>query len=821
MRVLKFGGTSVGSAERIEQVIKILKSYNDRGIVFTSVFSAVGGMTNKLVQMSEEAAAQKETYTQTLKEFEEIHFDLVRKLVDVKDQSSVFAAIKRLVNELEDVLQGVFLVQELSQKSMDFILSHGERMNVIILAKAAEQRGLKCVAVDTRKIVKTNSDFGRAKVDFGKTDQLIKDLYSQDADSIKLVTGFIGSDDNGNTTTLGRGGSDYTASIIAAALEAEETEIWTDVDGVMTADPRKVKKAYSLEAISYSEAMEMSHFGAKVIYPPTLQPVFVKNIPIRIKNTFNPDFPGTLISDKSGVPHKLRVKGISSIDNVALVTVQGSGMIGVSGFSARLFSTLASKEVNLILITQASSEHSITFAVAPGQGELAKNLIEKEFEMEVAAGKIELVKVVKDLSVVAIVGENMQDTPGISGRMFSALGRNGINIAAIAQGSSELNISAVIRKQDISKALNVLHSAFFQNVNHTVNVFMVGPGLIGKTLLDQIKDQKEYLARKKGIDLRVVAIANSKKMIFSEDDLDLTTWKDMLNSDDAENSSLESFVDKMIGMNLSNSIFVDNTSNKEIPKFYDQILDSSISIVTPNKIANSLGYDEYEKLKATAFKRNVLFLYETNVGAGLPVINTLQDLMHSGDEILKIEGVLSGSLSYIFNTYDGTTSFKDVVLKAKDAGFTEPDPRDDLNGMDVARKILILSREANFPLEPSDVVVENILPESCINAPDVDSFFSELEKAEPTFNKMITAANAANKKLCFIASMDQGKVKVGLQSIDGSHPFFALSGSDNMISYTTRRYLDNPLVIKGPGAGAEVTAAGVFADIIRVCNYLS
>ncbi len=819
MRVLKFGGTSVGSADRIEQVIKILKSYKEKGIAFTSVFSAVGGMTNKLLKMSEEAAAQNESYTQTLTEFEKIHFELVRSLVEMKDQSSVFAEIKRLLNELEDVLQGVFLVQELSQKSLDFILSHGERINVVILAKAAQQRGLNCVAVDSRTIVKTNSDFGKAKVDFKITDQLIKDLYSKDTDTIKLVTGFIGSNEQGITTTLGRGGSDYTASIIASALNAEETEIWTDVDGVMTADPRKVKKAYSLEAISYSEAMEMSHFGAKVIYPPTLQPVFVKNIPIRIKNTFNPDFPGTLISDKSGTPHKLRVKGISSIDDVSLVTVQGSGMIGVSGFSARLFSTLASKEVNLILITQASSEHSITFAVAPGQGELAKNLIEKEFEMEVSAGKIERVKVVTGLSVVAIVGENMQETPGISGRMFSALGRNGINIAAIAQGSSELNISAVIKKSDISKALNVLHSAFFQNVNHTVNVFMVGPGLIGKTLLEQIKDQKIYLGEKKGIDLRVIAIANSKKMAFSEDGLDLTTWPNLL--DGAEPSSLESFVDKMIGMNLSNSIFVDNTSNKEIPKFYNKILDASISIVTPNKIANSLGFDEYERLKTTAFKRNVLFLYETNVGAGLPVINTLQDLMHSGDEILKIEGVLSGSLSYIFNTYDGTTSFKDVVLKAKEAGFTEPDPRDDLNGMDVARKILILSRESAYALEPEDIVVENILPESCINAPDVDSFFSELEKAEPSFNKMITAANAANKKLCFIASMDRGKVKVGLQSIDSSHPFFALSGSDNMISYTTRRYTNNPLVIKGPGAGAEVTAAGVFADIIRVCNYLS
>ena len=819
MIVLKFGGTSVGSSESIQQVISILKSYKEQGKEFTVVLSAVGGMTNKLIDMSTRAAAQDETYTTIFTEFENKHIEIVKDIIPIKEQSEVLAQVKKNMNSLADTLKGVFLVGELSNKSLDFIVSHGERTSNYIVACAASSQGLACDYVDARTIVKTDSNFGGAKIIHSITNENIVNHYAS-AKNVQVVTGFISSNENGVTTTLGRGGSDYTASILAAALNAEEVEIWTDVSGVMTADPRKVKSAFTLPAISYIEAMELSHFGAKVIYPPTLQPVFTKKIPIRIKNTFRPQDAGTFISEKSGEVNAMRVKGISSIGEVSLVSVEGSGLIGMTGFSARLFSCLAQNNINLILITQASSEHSICFAVSPGEGVIAKEVIENEFQLEIEAGRIQPVGVEKELSVVAIIGENMKETPGISGRMFNALGQNGINIDAIAQGSSELNISAVIKKSDLSKALNALHEAFFLSDYRSLNIFMIGPGLIGATLLKQIKEQHAYHIQKHKLDIKVVAIANSKKMLFDEDGIDLETWQDALNACE-EASSIDGFITKMDELNLPNSVFVDNTSNKELAQQYQTILDASVSIATPNKVANSGSFAQYNALKTTAFKRGVKFLYETNVGAGLPVINTLQNLVHSGDEVLKIEGVLSGSLSFIFNTYDGSTSFKDVVLQAKEAGFTEPDPRDDLNGMDVARKILILARESGLPLEPSDIKVNNILPQSCVDAPDVPTFFSELEKADAVFKKMVDDAKANGEKLCFVATLENGEVNVDLKAVGADHPFQSLSGSDNMISYTTARYKNNPLVIKGPGAGAEVTAAGVFADIISISNELA
>ena len=814
MKVLKFGGTSVGSSDNIKKVLDILKGYQDEGTKFAVVYSAVGGMTNKLIAMSEKAADKDESYQQDLKAFEDAHYAIIRTLIPVQKQSSVLAHVKGEINDLEDILQGAFMVNELSKRTLDFILSHGERLNAYIISQAAQEYGINAQYLDARTVVKTDSHYGSAKIDFALTNENIKNHFAN-LDGVAFITGFIASDEEGVTTTLGRGGSDYTAAIFAAALDAEETEIWTDVDGVMTADPRKVKNAFSLAAISYSEAMEMSHFGAKVIYPPTLQPVFTKKIPIRIRNTFNPSFPGTFISDKSGEPNKMRVKGISSVNDVSLVSVQGSGMIGVTGISARLFACLANNHINIILITQASSEHSITFAVAPGEGIIAKAVIEEEFQFEIEAKRIDRVKVIQELSVVAIIGENMMKTPGIAGKMFSALGKNGINVAAIAQGSSELNVSAVVPKSDISKALNALHDSFFLSDFRTLNIFMIGPGLIGATLLQQIADQNEYLHSNKNLNIRVVAVANSRKMVFDENGIDLSDWKSALENGE-DGMSFEGFVMKMKALNLPNSVFVDNTSNKEIADYYQRILESSISIVTPNKIANSGTYERYNALKQATFRHGSKFLYETNVGAGLPVIRVLQDLMDSGDEIISIEGVLSGSLSYIFNSYDGTTSFKDVVLQAKDAGFTEPDPRDDLNGMDVARKILILARESGLALEPDAIKVENILPQSCIDAPTVDAFFEELEKAESVFKGILDDANG--KKLCFIATLDKGEVTVGLRAVAADHPFNSLSGSDNMISYTTKRYEQNPLVIKGPGAGAEVTAAGVFADIIFLSN---
>lgn len=819
MKVLKFGGTSVGSAKNISKVIDIVANLWKQDKKIIVVLSAVGGMTNRLIEMSELAAKGDDTYHTLLSNFEQKHIDIVRELIPAKKQSSVFANLKRKINDLQDQLNGVFLVKELSKKSLDFILSHGERLSAYIVSEAAIEKGVKSTYIDSRKIFKTNSEFGAAKIDFEVTNKNIISEFDG-SDGVHWVTGFIASDDSNVTTTLGRGGSDYSAAVLAAALDSEDVEIWTDVDGVMTADPRKVKNAFSLPAISYNEAMEMSHFGAKVIYPPTLQPVFTKKIPIVIRNTFNPEFLGTFISSVSGEPNRMRVKGISSISDVSLVTLQGSGMIGVSGFSARLFGCLANQGVNLILITQASSEHSISFAVSPGEGVVAKALIEEEFFYEIKAKKIEQVNVRKNLSVVAIIGENMTNTPGISGRMFSALGINGVNIIAIAQGSSELNISTVIDKKDLSKALNTLHDAYFLSGSRTLNVFMVGPGLIGSELLTQIKDQHDYLVKHREVNIKVVAIANSRKLLIDENGIDLGTWKEQLAETENE-MSFQKFVDTINELNLPNSVFVDNTSNKEIAGYYEAILDSSVSIVTPNKVANSGTYQEYLKLKETAQKKGVSFLYETNVGAGLPIINTLQNLIHSGDEILKIEGVLSGSLSYIFNTYDGSNSFKDVVLKAKELGFTEPDPRDDLNGMDVARKILILARESGLKLEPKDVNVINPLPQNCIEAKSVDDFFVELEKSDSIFKKILVEAQAKKEKLCFIATLEEGKVNVSLKGVGENHPFQSLAGSDNMISFTTMRYKSNPLVIKGPGAGAEVTAAGVFADIITISNNLS
>ena len=819
MKILKFGGTSVGSAENISKVLNILSSYSEKGIQFASVFSAVGGMTNKLIEMSTKASTGDETYKEILTDFENIHFSIVRELIPAKDQSTVFADIKRLVNDLEDQLTGICLIKELSPKTLDFILSHGERLSVRIITAAAQLKGLEVKYLDTRKLIKTDSTYGKAKIDFNVTNKNIQTHFS-DTNKIQFITGFISSDENNITTTLGRGGSDFTAAVFASALDAEDVEIWTDVDGVMTADPRRVKNAFTLPAISYTEAMEMSHFGAKVIYPPTLLPVISKKIPVWIKNTFNPSNAGTIISEKSGVPNKMRVKGISSISDVALVTILGSGMVGIPGVSARMFGALARQEVSVILITQASSEQSITFAVSPDDAMIAKKVIKEEFFYEIEANRIDDVRVKTGLSIVAIIGENMTNTPGIAGRMFHTLGINGVNISAIAQGSSELNISAVINKSDISKALNALHDAYFLAGTQTLNVFMVGPGLIGATLLEQIKEQTAYLVEKKGVNINVVAIANSRKLLVNANGIDLTNWKEELETCDNP-MSFDGFIKTVKELNLPNSVFVDNTSNKDLIRYYDQVLDASVHIVTPNKVANSSDYGYYKKLQDIAFNRDVQFLYETNVGAGLPVVRVLQDLMHSGDEILKIEGVLSGSLSFIFNTYDGSTTFKEVVLQAKDAGFTEPDPRDDLNGMDVARKILILGREAGLPLEMEDIKVNNILPQACIEAPTVEAFFEELEKSDSIFKKMADDAKAKNQKLCFVATLADGDVNVDLVAVGSDHPFSSLSGSDNMISFTTKRYEQNPLVIKGPGAGAEVTAAGVFADMISISNSLS
>jgi len=672
--------------------------------------------------------------------------------------------------------------------------------------------------LDARKIVKTDDHFGAALVDFSATYQKINEYYKENIE-IQVVTGFIASTKGGLTTTLGRGGSDYTAALLAAGLNAELIEIWTDVDGVLTADPRIVSKAFTIPTMTYAEAMEMSHFGAKVIYPPTIQPALVKEIPIVIKNTFNPKFAGTLISTQAD-PNGHAVKGISSINDVALLTLQGSGLFGVPGIAARLFTSLANANINIILITQGSSEHSISFAIKPEMAQKAKKQVEKAFANEIETGIVEPVKVELDLSIVAAIGENMRYSPGISGRLFRALGKNGINVVAIAQGSSELNISVVINKSDESKTLNALHEAFFLSDTKELHLFIVGTGLIGSTLLDQIKQQAAYLRERRALEVKVVGLSNSRKMIFDEEGIDLTDWEKHL-FDNGKTASMSAFIENMKSLNLSNTIFVDNTADEKVAAFYESILNASISISTPNKIATSSAYLQYQRLKTIAAKRGVQFMYETNVGAGLPVISTLNDLITSGDRILKIEGVLSGSLSFIFNSYKEGTKFSDIVKEAKERGYTEPDPRVDLNGIDVRRKLIILARETGLPLEEKDVEVSNILPEACQQAETIEAFFAALEAADEEFEQMRKNAAAEQKMLRMIAKLDGGKATIALEKVATSSPFYFLSGSDNMIVFTTDRYRERPLVVRGPGAGAEVTAAGVFAEILTIGNFLS
>lgn len=817
MKVLKFGGSSVAKPERIRGIAKILKEYYTQGEKFTVVFSAFGGVTDSLIEMSQLAAAGDDLYVEKFEAFQNRHVDAAKELLDKDGLKEVLQELESNQNVLKNLLYGVFLVREASTRTMDYVLSFGERSSAFIISHVLKQNGLNAKYLDARKVIKTDKSFSSAKVDLNLTYKKIKEYYEQNPE-IHIVTGFIASAKGGLTTTLGRGGSDYTASLLAAGLNADVIEIWTDVDGVLTADPRKVKKAFTIPNMTYSEAMEMSHFGAKVIYPPTLQPALAKAIPLYIRNTFNPSFIGTLVSKESD-PNGTDIKGISSIGHVALLTLQGSGLFGVPGIAGRLFSCLAQADINIILITQGSSEHSISFAVQPRVAEKAKKKVEKEFEYEMQLSIIDKVKMEDDLSVVAIIGENMRYRPGISGRLFQALGKNGINIVAIAQGSSELNISVVINRDDESKALNALHQAFFLSDTKELHLYMIGVGLIGSTLIQQIQKQAEYLKQTRSLEIKVVGLANSKKMLFNEGGINLAKWKDSLLSSEREMTAA-GFINTMKNMNLENSIFIDNTASDQIANHYETILDSSISISTPNKIATSSAYLQYTRLKTIANKRGVQFMYETNVGAGLPVISTLNDLINSGDRILKIEGVLSGSLSFIFNSFDSSKQFSDIVLEAKKKGFTEPDPRIDLNGIDVRRKLLILAREAGLSLEANDVEINNILPTACQEAETVDDFFKALVTANSHFTDLVKKSEVKNQKLRMVAKLDDGKASIGLEAVNSEHPFYHLSGSDNMIVFTTERYKERPLVVRGPGAGAEVTAAGVFAEIITIGNYL-
>lgn len=826
MKVLKFGGSSVGSAESIKIVANIILQYQQQQVHCATVVSAMGGVTDRLLDISQEAAQGNEEYKERLSELEKHHFAAARELIGVHTQSKVFARLKTLFNELDDLVHGVYLLRERSPRTMDLVLSFGERLSAYLISQYINELGVTAEFLDARKIIVTDKSFNNAKVDFTATNQKIQDYFSSHS-ALQIVTGFVAATPEQETTTLGRGGSDYTASILGAALNAKEIEIWTDVDGVMTADPRQVDSAFSLDAISYIEAMEMSHFGAKVIYPPTLLPVLGENIPLRIRNTFHREFPGTLVSKNpySAIQQTLNnakapaVKGISSIKEVAMLTLEGSGMVGTPGISSRLFGTLAQGNINIIIITQASSEHTITFAVSPIDAEAAQRTISEEFVSEIAAGKIAAPAIERDLSIIAIVGENMRQTPGISGRLFIALGRNGVNVRAIAQGSSEANLSVVIAQRNLHKALNTVHEAFFLSEKKTLNVFLVGIGLIGKTLLEQITQQREYLQKNRILEISVIGIANSKQMTFSEEGLNPDEWQNTLEQD-GEKADMTAFVQRMKEMNMPNSVFVDCTASQDVIKYYAEVLQSAISIVTPNKLANSGSYQDYQQLQTAARQAGVQFLYETNVGASLPVIRVIQDLKDSGDKIYKIEGILSGTLSYLFNSFTSEKRFSDIVRQAKELGYTEPNPREDLLGTDVARKILILAREVGIPLELQDVEVENMLPPACLEANSPEDFLNALEAADQDFDQRLQQAEERNEKLRFVATLQDEKATVSLLSVGSDHPFYALSGSDNIISFTTSRYHDRPLVVKGSGAGAEVTAAGVFADLISVSNYL-
>ncbi|MGB0525292.1 MAG: bifunctional aspartate kinase/homoserine dehydrogenase I [Flammeovirgaceae bacterium] len=817
MKVLKFGGTSVGSIDSIQRVKDIVQNYLNGDIHIALVVSAQKGVTNLLESIGQQAAMGDEDYKQGLEEIESTLFNIVKGLIGVERQSKVFANVKIMLNNLEDILHGVFLLREFSPRIRDLALSFGERLSATIITAYFNQEGIDAELLDARKIIQTNDNFGAAKVDFTTTNRLITEYFDKHK-NLQVITGFVASNHKGQTTTLGRGGSDYTVSIIGAALDAYEVEIWTDVDGVMTTDPRKVKRAFSLPAITYMEAMEMTHFGAKVIYPPTLQPLVNKRIPLRIRNTFNTDFEGTYIGKKT-LGNGRKVSGISSIEEVILVNVQGSGMMGIPGIAARLFSALARTQVNVILITQASSEHSICFAVSPNESERAKLAIEEEFAVELAAKKLDPIILEKGRSIIAAIGEKMREMPGVAAKFFNALGKNGINVTAIAQGSSEWNISVVIDRKDLSKALNALHGTFFLQETRNLNLFIVGTGLIGKALLHQLAQQADYFLEERFLRINVIGLSNSKKMVFNKEGIPLDNWEQVLH-DSNLTADMEGFVRKIRELNLPNSVFVDNTASTSIIKHYPEVLKQKVSIATPNKKANSSDFEFYELLQRLALSNNVKFGYETTVGAGLPVIKTLQEIVLSGDQIHKIEGVLSGTLSYLFNTYDGSTSFSELVKSAKAMGYTEPDPRDDLNGMDVARKILILAREVGENLEISDVSLEKFLPEACFSPESIDDFFVELEKVDDQMKALYDEAAASGKKLRYVASFEGGKAKVELKTVDENHPFYNLQGGDNIIAYTTKRYQERPLVVKGPGAGAEVTAAGVFADLLIISNFL-
>lgn len=810
MKVLKFGGTSVGTVKSLTHVKRIVESEEEPVIV---VVSALGGITDMLIATARMASKGDTSYLQNYAKIIERHNDVMNGMVPKDKLLDVHSVVDPLLEELGNIYRGVALIKDLSSRSLDIIVSYGERLSSAIISRIIDSAQY----FDSRNFIKTVRQFNKHVVDFPTTESLVRSVFDRFSGKVAVVPGFISSDkENGDITNLGRGGSDYTASIIAASLNARLLEIWTDVDGFMTADPRVISNAYVIDQLSFVEAMELCNFGAKVVYPPTIYPVFHKNIPIIIKNTFNSAAPGTKISNDVVHEDSRAIKGISSISDTSLVTVSGLGMVGVIGINSRIFQCLAQNGISVFLVSQASSEHNTTFALKSDDADLAVAVLNNEFEKEIEIGEITSITAEKNLATVAVVGENMKHTPGIAGKLFNSLGRSGISVIACAQGASETNISFVVNGDNLRKTLNVIHDSFFLSEYQVLNLFIVGVGHVGKRLIEQIRHQQSNLKDNKALELNVVGVANSHHCIFDRNGIDIEHYADILGKSEMV-ASPTTICDEIIKMNIFNPVFVDCTATKDIAAMYDRLLSHNVNVVAANKLAASSKYDNYKKLKQIARKRDVKFLFETNVGAGLPIINTINSLINSGDKILKIEAVLSGTLNYIFNVLSEKVPLSKAVMMAKEAGYSEPDPREDLSGKDVVRKLVILSREAGYRIETEDVKKNLFVSESLMQGTTED-FFKNIASIDDEFEKRRAATAQSGRTLRFVARLENGEATVGLEEVSSDSPFYSLESSNNVILITTERYKEYPMEIKGYGAGAEVTAAGVFADIISIAN---
>ena len=810
MKVLKFGGSSVGSVNSILSVKKIVEAVEEPVIV---VVSALGGITDKLISTSQMAANGDSAYEKEYRDIVNRHIEMVYTVIPAGEARSLLLdQVNELLSELKDIFQGIYLIRDLSSKTSSAIVSYGERLSSIIVANLIEG----AVWHDARLFIKTEKKHARHILDSDLTNELVREAFKE-LPKVSVVPGFISTDKNsGEVTNLGRGGSDYTASIIASALEAEVLEIWTDVDGFMTADPRVISNAYVINELSYIEAMELCNFGAKVIYPPTIYPACHSNIPIRVRNTFNPEAPGTIIKQNVSHATSKPIQGISSIDRASLITVTGLGMVGVIGVNYRIFKALAQNGISVFMVAQASSENSTSIGVRTQDADLACEVLNGEFAKEIEMGEISPVCAENNLATIAIVGENMKRTPGIAGKLFGTLGRNGISVKACAQGASETNISFVVEEKSLKKSLNVIHDSFFLSEYQVLNLFICGTGTVGDSLLQQLASQQQKLMQERGLKLNVVGIANGHQALFDRDGLDLSNYRALLDEKGTA-SSPEIIRNEVIGMNIFNSVFVDCTANADVASLYKDLLNNNVSVIAANKIAASSSYADYTELKQIARNRGVKYLFETNVGAGLPIIKTINDLIASGDKILKIEAVVSGTLNFIFNKISADVPFSETIRMAKEEGYSEPDPRIDLSGKDVIRKLVILAREAGYVLEQEDVEKNLFVPDEFFEG-SLDDFWKNIPSLDADFEARRKVLEAENKHWKFVAKLEDGKGSVSLQEVSRSHPFYGLEGSNNIVLLTTERYKEYPMMIQGYGAGASVTAAGVFADIISVAN---